>query len=86
MRELQDIYRSKNFKDGETGWKSDWSDIMSFVLPLSGLYTVELIDDCLYSWNIKLFRLLQTQDVEKQNEHCLRVCIFVPPVYALVEC
>lgn len=37
MRELQDIYRSQNFKDG--------------------LYSVELIDDCLYSWNIKLYRV-----------------------------
>jgi len=37
MRELQDIYRSQNFKDG--------------------MYTVELIDDCLYNWNVKLFKV-----------------------------
>ncbi|CAI8013217.1 Ubiquitin-conjugating enzyme E2 Q1 [Geodia barretti] len=52
MRELQDIYRSKNFKDG--------------------LYTVELIDDCLYSWNIKLFRVDSDsplmEDIKKLKE------------------
>lgn len=37
MRELQDIYRSKNYK--------------------SGIYSVELVDDCLYNWNIKLYRV-----------------------------
>lgn len=52
MRELQDIYRSQNFKNG--------------------MYTVDLIDDCLYSWNIKLYKVdpdsSLSEDMKKLKE------------------
>jgi ubiquitin-conjugating enzyme E2 Q len=52
MRELRDIYRSQNFKEG--------------------LYTVELIDDNLYNWYIKLFKVDSesplSEDMKRLNE------------------
>lgn len=37
MKELREIYRSQNFKDG--------------------IFTVELVNDCLYEWHVKLHKV-----------------------------
>ncbi|KAL5482093.1 hypothetical protein EMCRGX_G022376 [Ephydatia muelleri] len=52
MRELQDIYRSQNFKDG--------------------IYSVELADDNLYNWSVKLLKVdpdsALYEDLKKMKE------------------
>ena len=57
MRELQDIYRSKCLKDGETNPLSYLTQLTNhYFVVLLGVYSVELIDDCLYNWHVKLFK------------------------------
>lgn len=53
MRELRDIYRSQNFKDGILSVQQVSMNLPVFAV---GLYSVELIDDSLYNWYIKLYR------------------------------
>ena len=53
MRELSDIYKSDSYKKGNHFLISMF---FNDVLAMTGIFSVELIDDNLYNWYIKLYR------------------------------
>ena len=52
MRELSDIYKSDSYKKGKPFFKKR----MFLILKTTGIFSVELIDDNLYNWYIKLYK------------------------------
>jgi ubiquitin-conjugating enzyme E2 Q len=50
MKELREIYRSENYKNGKA--------LATFnLLDFLGVFTVELEKDSLYDWNVKLYKV-----------------------------
>lgn len=62
MKELREIYRSQSYKSGKPFMITTvfvWvqmSEALQFMfcLPLAGIYSVELVNDSLYEWHVKL--------------------------------
>lgn len=88
MKELRDIYRSDSSKKGyhQPIWTLSRKQLSNFNIHLhTGVYSVELVGDCLYEWNVRLLTVdpdsplhsdLQLLKDKDGNDHILLNMLF----------